>query len=596
MAFPLYFLEQLRERINIADVVGRHVKLQRRGAEWIGLCPFHPEKTPSFHVVPDKQFYHCFGCGAHGDVLKFLREHQNLPFIDAVSELAGMAGLEMPPRDPVQQKQEDTRDSQVKIMERVAAWFHQQLFSSEGKLARDLLQDRGISEAMIAQFHIGYAPQDAQRMLRELSLPATEARALGLSKVGEGGDYAFFRHRLMFPIRDARGQVIAFGGRRLREDQPAKYMNSPETSLFTKRQQLYNLDLAKGAARKGQNLLIAEGYMDVIALVQAGFSAAVAPLGTALGEEQLQRLWRYAPSPVLCMDGDMAGLRAARRVAEQALTLMRSGMNLRFVILPSGEDPDSLIQRRGRGAMQQLIDQALPLGEFLWQRVSEDIAFDQPETVSSLKKQCDDLAATTQEPYLRSSYRQYWRDQIWQAQRQGSQQHAPRNRQSHRKLAKNTSVTPRSQGEQTTARIVLCALINHPALIAEFAESFSALKFPEHLDNLRQKLHLYYLDGAQSPEDESLALIAWLQPQHETALNDVLSREVSIVAPEATREGTVEQARALLVRLEKMLYEQCLIADAQRLYGEAAKDATVWQRLELLQKEIHALRKAEGSE
>lgn len=593
MAFPLYFLEQVRERINLVDLIGRQIKLQRRGAEWIGLCPFHHEKTPSFHVVPDKNFYHCFGCGAHGDALKFVREQQNLPFLDAVKLLADMAGLEMPKRDPQQQKQEDARDQSVQIMERAASWFHQQLLSNEGRTAREMLKNRGISEAMIAQFQLGYAPQAVQKMLSELALPAKEARELGLAKTGENGDYAFFRERLMFPIRDVRGQTIAFGGRRMREDQPAKYMNSPDTPLFTKREQLYNLDQSKAAARKDGELLVAEGYMDVIALVQAGFPAAVAPLGTALGADQIRRLWRYADSPILCLDGDAAGLRAAGRVAEEAIKIAGADKGLRFALLPSGEDPDSLIKNRGKAAMQQRIDKALPLGEFLWRQYSAGVNFAQPEAVSGLKKRLDDLAGSTEDPYLRSSYRQFWRDQIWQSTRQNN---ALRQKNTPKLPAQRLyDTTPRSSSAQITARIVLCALINHPSLIAEFAESFSTLDFPEHLDNLRQKLHIYAEKSAQYPEDESSALVDLLKQQHEIALNDVLSREVYIVAPEAAREGSVDEARALLLRLERILYEQCLVADAERLYKEAGSDAKVWQRLELLQKEIHALRQQQRS-
>ena len=595
MAFPLYFLEQLRERINIVDLISRSVRLQRRGSEWIGLCPFHPEKTPSFHVVPDKQFYHCFGCGAHGDGLKFLREHHNLPFLEAVQELADMAGLDMPARDPERQKHEDKREKLIEIMDRAAAWFHQQLFAATGTEARTMLEQRGIDAKMIAQFHIGYAPDDSQSLMRALNLPKENARQLGLIKTGDHGDYGFFRGRLMFPIRDIRGNTIAFGGRRMREDQPAKYMNSPDTPLFTKRQQLYNMDQAKTAARGGKDLLVAEGYMDVIALVQAGFPGAVAPLGTALTVEQLQRLWRYHDSPVLCLDGDTAGQKAALRIAHEAIEVMKADKGLRFAILPSGEDPDSLIRMRGRGAMVESIAGAMNLGDFLWQGLSSETNFQKPEAVSGLKRQCDELAGRCTDPYLRSSYRQFWRDQIWQAQRAATQAKRGFGKPQYKDTDKTTA--PRSEGSNIRVRIILAALLRYPELIEEFAEHFSEIVFPEHLDKLYQKLHLYSSEGAHPTEDAMQRLESWLSEQHfDTALKQVLNREVFIVAPEVGPSGTIEAARALLERLSKLFYEQRLINDGQRLYQEATSDPAAGERLRLLQKEIQKLRQSDETQ
>ncbi len=592
MAFPLYFLEQLRERINIVDLVSRSVRLQRRGSEWIGLCPFHPEKTPSFHVVPDKQFYHCFGCGAHGDGLKFLREHHNLPFLEAVKELAEIAGLDMPARDPQQKKHEDKREKLVEVMDKAAAWFHQQLFSAAGTQARGVLERRGIDAAMIGQFQIGYAPDDGGALMRALSLPVSDARQLGLIKTGDHGDYGFFRGRLMFPIRDVRGNTIAFGGRRMREDQPAKYMNSPDTPLFTKRQQLYNLDQAKTAARQGQDLLVAEGYMDVIALVQADFPASIAPLGTALTAEQLQRLWQYHDSPVLCLDGDAAGQKAALRVAHEAIQVMNADKGLRFAVLPAGEDPDSLIRARGRAAMQNLIKEAAQLGEFLWQGLSSAVNFQQPEAVSGLKQQCDELAGRCNDPYLRSSYRQFWRDQIWQAQRSATQH--KRGFGKFQKPIATPTTAPRSDGSNMRVRIILAAMLRYPLLIEEFAEHFREIVFPEHLDKLYQKLHLYSSDGAHPTEDAMQRLESWLNKQHfDTAQKHVLNREVFIVAPEVGPSGDIEQARALLERLSKLFYEQRLIVDGQLLYQEAASDPAALERLRLLQQEIQELRKSD---
>lgn len=580
MAFPLSFLEQLRDRVDIAELIGRSVRLTRRGREWIGLCPFHGEKTPSFHVVPEKQFYHCFGCGAHGDVVKFLREHHRLSFIEAVKELAGMAGLEMPKPDPVRQQLEQDRDRLMTIMDRAAAWFHQQLFGEGGGSARAMLTDRNIGQAMVAQFQIGYAPGNVDALDRVLGCTVEEATQLGLMRVGERGRYSFFRERLVLPIRNSRGQTIGFGGRRLRDDQMAKYLNSPDSPLFTKRRTLFNLDAAIPAVRVGQPLLVAEGYLDVVALVEAGFPAAVAPLGTALTSEQLQMLWRRTDTPIVCFDGDRAGYRAAVRVATEALDSLQSGQGVKFGFLPEGHDPDSLIRARGASAMGQLIDQARPLSAFLWRVGAETVSFDRPEEVSALHKHFADLAARCADPHIRRSFQQYWRDQMWQAQRKdrgGNKTGSSRTRKSP------VGPVTRLDSRFLQPRMILACMIRHPSLIGEYAESFGEVDFPPHLDKLRQTLQIY---GTETDPDDasSESLMTWLAERGEDSLvGDVLHREVSAVAPQAGSSGTRDQARSLLESLGRLGYEQRLIADGERLSEVVADDPEAWRRLQHLQ-------------
>ncbi|MDA1131920.1 MAG: DNA primase, partial [Proteobacteria bacterium] len=354
MAFADSFLDQIRARVPGSEVVAKRVRLKRSGrGELTGLCPFHDEKTPSFTVNDAKGFYHCFGCGAHGSAFDFLMQTDGLSFPEAVERLAGMAGLEMPARsrDPQDKERREGRERLYGLLEVAAAWFEDRL-RHHGDVARRYLEDRSIDGAAAAQFRLGFAP-DSRDALKQALLArgytVAELVRVGLLVAPEDGGEAFdrFRNRVMFPITDRRGQIVAFGGRTLGEAR-AKYLNSPETEFFHKGSLLYNLAGARSASREAGTVLVAEGYTDVISLWRHGFRHAVAPLGTALTDNQLGELWRLAPEPVLCLDGDAAGMRAAVRAAENALPLLKPGHSLRFALLPAGEDPDSLL--RGGGA------------------------------------------------------------------------------------------------------------------------------------------------------------------------------------------------------------------------------------------------------
>ena len=347
---PDSFLEELRARIPMASLVGRRVKLARSGRHWKGCCPFHAEKSPSFYVYEDG--YHCFGCGAHGDAIGFVMQSSGGGFFEAVEQLAAEAGLEVPKPSPQAAEEDRKRLDLHAILDHTASLYQQNLFAPPGVPALTYLRGRGLTDDIIRRFGLGFAP-DGSGLTRRMAEMATPARLLevGLLRATEDGapGRELFYNRVMFPIRDGRGRVISFGGRILGDGQP-KYVNGPETPLFSKRRTLYGLDIARQAVRNRADLVAVEGYMDVIALHQAGFTGAVAPLGTALTEEQMAELWRLSPAPILCFDGDAAGRRAATRAAEAALPHLAHDRSLRFAALPEAEDPDTLVRRQGPAA------------------------------------------------------------------------------------------------------------------------------------------------------------------------------------------------------------------------------------------------------
>ncbi|MFQ5984733.1 MAG: DNA primase, partial [Alphaproteobacteria bacterium] len=365
MTITPQFLDEIRSRVPLADLIGRRVRLVRRGREHVALCPFHSEKTPSFTVSEDKGFFHCFGCGAHGDVIAFLMRIDGLSFPEAVVRLAREAGLPLPARDPAARARAKRDMSLYAVLEAACAWFEERLQATGGKAARDYLARRGVDDGTLRAFRLGWAADERAALKTALAAQGvSEATMLGAGLVVAPDDgrapFDRFRGRIMFPIIDLSGRVIAFGGRALADKGP-KYLNSPETPLFHKSSVLYGLAEARKAARETGTVVVTEGYMDVLALHRAGFRNAVAPLGTALSETQMTVLWRLAPEPILCFDGDAAGRRAAWAAAERALTVLRPGRSLRFATLPKGEDPDSLVARRGADAMRVVLERARPL-------------------------------------------------------------------------------------------------------------------------------------------------------------------------------------------------------------------------------------------
>lgn len=377
MSLSPQWLDELRMRTTLSTVIGRSVPVKKAGIEFKACCPFHNEKTPSFTINDDKGFYHCFGCGAHGDAIRFLTDYRGLGFMDAVKELAAEAQMEVPAADPRAAERAERQATLHDVTEAAARWFAEQLEGNAGATARAYLERRGISRDQIVRFGIGFAPDSRNALKVALSEHGEEKLVETglLIQVDGKPSYDRFRGRVMIPIRDPRGRVIAFGGRILGEGEP-KYLNSPETPLFDKGRTLYNLDRAQAAARKSGRIIVVEGYMDAIALDRVGIETSVAPLGTALTEHQMQILWKLSDQPTLCFDGDAAGMRASLKAAYRSLPHLQPGRSFGFVTLPAGQDPDDLAKSGGRHAIDELINKPKPLANFLWasERTTANVA------------------------------------------------------------------------------------------------------------------------------------------------------------------------------------------------------------------------------
>lgn len=484
MSLPNGFLDELRSRICLSDVVGRKVQWdlrksnQARGDMW-APCPFHQEKTASFHVDDNKGFYYCFGCQAKGDAIGFIKETENVNFIEAVEILASEVGLQMPEFDPKSKEKADRNKILLEIMEQSVNFFRLTLNSNQGKHALEYLKKRGLSSDAIERFEIGFAPADQTTLTQKLIDKGYDLDAIietGMSVKSDESNrlYDRFRGRIMFPIRDSRGRCIAFGGRSLDPTARAKYLNSPETPLFDKGSNLYNLVNARSAVGRGEPLIVAEGYMDVIALDSGNFNGAIAPLGTAITEKQLQLMWRISPEPIIALDGDKAGLRAAYRLIDLSLPLLRTGKALRFSIMPEGKDPDDLIRNEGASAFKNLIDEAVPMVDLIWKRETEGKSFDSPERRAGLDKSLSDVIALIKDKNLKNHYR----DALFQARRQflgrqnaGTTEFKNNSRlmpQSDTKSSFLVAADEKTVSAQIRESTVIAVLMNFPELIEIF--------------------------------------------------------------------------------------------------------------------------------
>ncbi len=503
MAFPPSFLDELRQRLACSEVIAKRVRLVKKGREYSGLCPFHNEKTPSFTVNDDKGFFHCFGCGAHGDVIGFAMRAESLSFPEAVEKLAGMAGLPVPRLSPVEVEREQRRQTLYDVVEAACAWFEENLRSNFGRAGLDYLRRRGLDDATIKRFRLGYAP-DARGALKASLKAKTieEAKLLeaGLLVKPDGGgeSFDFFRGRVIFPILDSQGRPIAFGGRIMGDGQP-KYLNSRDTPLFDKGRTLYALDKAREGVRTGAPLVVVEGYMDVIALHAAGFNGAVAPLGTALTEAQIEALWKLAPEPILCFDGDAAGQRAALRAAERALPLLRPGRSLQFVTLPQGEDPDSLLRRQGPSAVAAILARTKPLADVAWENLVSTTPAETPEQRALLEQRLEDVAAKIAERTVQWQYRRLFRLRV-------RTRFFPADRR-----ARPPSVL-RAPGhawvlDRVPEKVLLATLLNHIDLIA-WREIFDALERVEFDDDRLTRLKTDLFDLGAHVADISAQSVA----------------------------------------------------------------------------------------
>lgn len=414
------FIDELRARISIADVVGAKVKLTKKGREYQGLCPFHNEKTPSFTVNESKGFYHCFGCGAHGDIIKFEMEANGLPFIDALQKLAHQAGLQMPQLSAKDKKEEDERKSLYEIMETACAFFERELRMPDGTSGlKYFTEKRGLSPETLKKFRLGFAPNNNALMahLKAQGIDEKDMKELGLIAIPEDTSrrpHDFFRNRVMIPITNKQGKIIAFGGRVMEKIEP-KYLNSPDTPIFNKRRNLYNLDKAREVAYKEKKLIICEGYMDVIALDRYGFGYAVAPLGTALTEEQIAEAWRVCPEPILCLDGDSPGVKAAMRAVDRVLPMLKAGYSLQFLFLPDNQDPDEYLQAHGHDSFAALMRKTSPLIDILWRKYTENEDSSTPEKKALIEKTLLSEVAKIGDATVRSYYAQEIRSRIYAA-------------------------------------------------------------------------------------------------------------------------------------------------------------------------------------
>jgi len=496
MSFPPDFLEEIKTRLPVSIVVGRSVKLSRRGREFLGISPFTNEKTPSFTINDEKGFYHCFSSGEHGDIFTFVMKTQSLSFPEAVERLAEEVGLEIPtqtPEDVIRSKlQANLRD----IVEEACHFFEQQLRSAEGKLALDYLQSRGLSDKTLRKYRLGYAPAGnvlKSALMREGVSEEVLLRARLISKGQEGrSSFDFFRDRVMFPINDSRGRPIAFGGRVLAKGEP-KYLNSPETPLFHKGRVLYGFSQAREEAAKSGEIIVVEGYMDVLALHEAGHANVVAPLGTALTESQIQILWRLAPEPIVCFDGDAAGRRAAARSTERVLPILKPGLSLRYALLPPGKDPDDIVRLQGKKVMSAILQKAVPLSEIVWRQLLEGRAIDTPERRAALEKASDEVVACISEASVSSQYRYLFREKLFELFR-GGRGGSKRSGQNFKPSPTQALTMSDSRENEYSGdskymreRILMATLLNHPDLLEHVEERLGSYGFSDsRLDTLRQ--------------------------------------------------------------------------------------------------------------
>jgi len=617
MALPQGFLDELRDRVSVSSVVGRRHKLVRKGREFVALCPFHSDSKPSLNIVDDKGFYHCFACGAHGDVIKFVMESEGLGFMEAVEQLAGTAGMEVPKETPEDREKAERRRSLQEVVDLACRWYERQLHTAAGDAGRRYLAERGLKDETVARFRLGWAPDDRKALQRAMKAEGVEVDALveaGLVKRyddGEAGDY--MRGRVLFPITDRRGKVIAFGGRVLGDGQP-KYLNSPDTPLFHKGRVLYGLAQAREAAHKSGTLVVAEGYMDVIALAQAGFPA-VAPLGTALTEDQIAELWKLVPEPIVCFDGDTAGQRAASRACDRALPMLPPGHSLRFVVLPEGEDPDSLTRRDGPAGFRKLLEAAEPMVDRLWADEAAAGPVDTPERRAEFWRRLRERVRGIADRNVQQSYADEIEARI-QAMRRPPRQDGPGGWQGGGRgpdrfgrggpggprggkwtpppVEPRGSRAARASVDSVLARrqqqMIVTTVINHPGLLDELGETLAHLELDDQfLDKLRREI----LEITEAdPDLDAAGLAGHLKALgYSDTVNGLLGAEALSHAAFARPGATHSEARAGLIELVARVGRGGLerqLADARR-DAEATMDESSWNRLLGLQRALAAI-------
>ena len=625
MSFPPAFLDELRARLPLSEVVGKRTRLTRAGREFKACCPFHNEKSPSFYVNDDKQFFHCFGCGAHGDIIGFTMRHDRLSFPEAIENLAGLAGLQVPRDTPVEREKFDHEKRLYQVMERASAWFEEQLFAPVGREAKAYLQKRGLGDEAIRRFHLGYAPNDGQALIKKLmgeGFKLEEMLSLGLAKRNEerGESYSFFRNRVMFPVGDRRGRTVAFGGRVMGDGEP-KYLNSPDHPLFHKGKLLYGLSRARAAIGQGQPIIVVEGYMDVIALVEAGFTGAVAPLGTALTEDQMMALWKLLPppdardpskdySPLLCFDGDNAGLRAALRGVERALPLLTPAQTFRVAFMPEGQDPDDLIKQSGRSAMDGVLKQAKPMIDVIWDVTLAGRQMNTPEDRGNFMTAIKQRVSRIAHEGLRQLYQEEVQKRINALFRPPQQDN--RQIQNNPKFAKSGKWRPPeppslmlSRRQPPDARrlrekTLLALIMNHPLLFNEFGEDLARVDFQNPaFEALRQRIIDILSLDSHEPLDATELYRHLSSGDNSGASSDLDAESLAEILSESTYmhagfarpDRSLDQARHGWKSVWNKHLQEQLQADLQsasRRYAENASDENL-ARLMALRSQIESM-------
>ncbi len=560
MSLPPGFLEELRARISVTQVIGRKLTWdlkksnQTKGDMW-APCPFHQEKTASFHVDDQKGFYYCFGCHAKGDAISFVKETENVNFIEAVEILAKEAGLQMPEQDPQAKEKSSYRDELFKIMDLSVRFYQRSLSSAQGARARDYINSRKLTSEIIDEFELGFAPNSRTELLDYLSdknIPEQQIIDTGMClRPDDGGAiYDRFRDRIMYPIRDSRGRCIAFGGRAMSQNARAKYLNSPETKLFDKGRSLYNFSAARSSLNTQSALIVAEGYMDVIALSQENFRASVAPLGTAITKEQLALIWRISPSPVVALDGDRAGVNAAYRLVDLALPLIETGKTIKFALMPEGYDPDDLIKERGRDAMQKLVDSAISFGDMMWKRETEGLSFADPEARAVLDKKLDQALSNVRDRQLKYHYQQHFKDLKWNKfiKKSVKKSSGFQNNAAVGNAAKGSFIANSDKKKVVSLKenVILAILVKYPTFIEPNKEKLMTMEWgsKDHILFLEEILTMGHLEHEEIMENlqnkfgdkaigmlfkhNHLSIIPCLGPKHDPQqAGSILSHEIS---------------------------------------------------------------------
>ena len=577
MFLPPSFLDEIRDKVSLSALIGRKVKLTRRGHEYTGLCPFHREKTPSFTINEEKGFYHCFGCGAHGDVISYLVEAEKMPFIEAIEHLAAMAGLKMPEATPEQRKLESERSSLTAIMEEACTFFQEQLFSLAGTRAKNYLIKRGISGSVAKQFRLGYAPNGSAltQHLEAKGFDLKICQKLGLvARSQDTGRYHdYFYDRVMFPILDRRKRVIAFGGRMMEKGEP-KYLNSPETALFHKGEQLYALPHAIDTIRRENQAILVEGYMDVIALHSAGFTGAVAPLGTALTENQIRILWQSCDEPLICFDGDGAGQKAAIRALYRALPVLAPGKSLRFVTLPNPYDPDDMIRKKSPDAFRQLLLEAQNFADVLWQNLRDSYAVDTPEKQALFEQKVKETVSKIQNLDVRAYYQNDFKNRLWKLFRRGAGKGTKKN-------VKTGPIHVPVAGSQDM-KMMLAYLISYPEVAETFMDSVLTMPVVDQdLRKLLEQISTFLLERDDWTADEISEKIG-------PAGVSLLSRELEMIRKSGRTTAEVTDILTHMIQESKRQILQQEIEQKTTSYFQNP-DPELWENIKTLKKEIEKL-------